>query len=242
MLRNSRGENIPNLEEFVRICEQSGAEGITVHPRPDGRHILYDDVRRLREIIITELNVEGFPSDKWMDLVLEVKPEQATLVPDKPDQLTSDHGWNTIKERSFLQDITRELQKNGIRVSIFVDPDPKMVEGAAAIGADRIELYTGPYAKQYHKNIHKAIKPYLESARVALITGLRLNAGHDLNLYNLAWLRRTIPWIEEVSIGHALISDSLYMGIEKVIQKYKERLQLPEYILRSLIPGDPPPR
>lgn len=242
LLRNSRGGNIPDLLAFVRACEQYGAEGITVHPRPDERHIRYEDVRNLRAIVTTELNVEGFPSDRWMELVLEVRPEQATLVPDRPDQLTSDHGWDTIRERTFLQDILRTLQRAGIRVSIFVDPDPRMVEGAASLGADRVELYTGPYAREYPKNIHKAIEPYLLPAQVAFQSGVRLNAGHDLNLQNLAFLRRQIPWLEEVSIGHALISDALYLGIERTIHEYRRRLQIPEEWRHALIPGNPPPR
>ncbi len=239
LLRNSRGGNIPDLEAFVRQCEAAGAEGITVHPRPDERHIRYDDVRRLRQIVTTELNVEGFPSDRWMDLVLTVRPHQATLVPDRPDQLTSDHGWDTQREATFLRDIVSTLKQAGIRVSIFVDPDVQAVEGAFEVGADRIELYTGPYARLYPQDIHRAIEPYLAPAQRALTLRLGVNAGHDLNTQNLAWLRRSIPWLQEVSIGHALISDALYWGITETIRRYKACLQLPQDMLYHLKPSLP---
>ncbi len=234
LLRNSRGGNIPDVIAFARHCEYVGAEGITVHPRPDERHIRYDDVRALKPVLTTELNVEGFPSDRWMDLVLEVVPEQATLVPDRPDQLTSDHGWDTIQHAAFLRDVVKALQQKGIRVSIFVDPDPRMVEGAKAVGADRVELYTGPYAHGFETNPRQAIQPYLEAARVAQQIGLGLNAGHDLNLRNLPFLKRSIPWLDEVSIGHALISDALYLGIDETIRRYKQALRLPEYMVYQL--------
>ncbi len=230
LLRNSRGGNIPDVIKFARHCEYVGAEGITVHPRPDERHIKYSDVYELKPIITTEFNIEGFPDDRWLKMVLEVKPEQATLVPDDPNQLTSDHGWDTIKHRSFLKDVVKELKNAGIRVSIFVDPDPRMVEGSAQCEADRVELYTGPYAHQFETNPREAIKPYIIAAKVAYEVGLDLNAGHDLNLYNLPFLKRSIPWIKEVSIGHALIADALYLGIDETIRRYKQALRLPEYM------------
>ncbi len=233
LLRNSRGGNIPDVIQFARHCEYVGAEGITVHPRPDERHIRYSDVYALKPVITTEFNIEGFPDDRWMKMVLEVKPEQATLVPDAPDQLTSDHGWDTKKHRGFLTDVVKALKEAGIRVSIFVDPVPEMVEGAAQCGADRVELYTGPYAHHFESNPREAIKPYIIAAETALEVGLDLNAGHDLNLKNLPFLKRSIPWIKEVSIGHALIADALYFGIEETIRRYKQALKLPEYMLHQ---------
>lgn len=227
LLRNSRGGTVPDPVEFARFCEECGAEGITVHPRPDQRHIRYDDVYALREVVTTELNVEGYPDERWMKMVLEVKPHQATLVPDRPEQLTSDHGWDTVREAAFLREIVSELKRAGIRVSIFADPVERMVEGAAEVGADRIELYTGPYAKLFPHNREKAVEPYLKAAAAALRAGLDINAGHDLNLENLAYLKLNIPAIKEVSIGHALISDALYYGIRRTIMLYKERLQMP---------------
>lgn len=225
-LRNSRGGNNPNLLQAALKIEEFGAEGITIHPRPDERHIRYQDARDLKTNIKTELNIEGNCLEKkFVDLVLEVKPEQVTLVPDIPGQLTSNHGWDTIKHKSYLQDMTHLFHEAGIRVSIFVDPDPKMVEGAALTGTDRVELYTEAYAKTYLKNPQEAIKPYVEAAQIAKQTSLGLNAGHDLDLQNLAFFVRHIENLLEVSIGHAVISDSLYFGLENTIKKYLSEVQ-----------------
>ncbi len=225
LLRNSRGSNIPNVVQVARDCERFGADGITVHPRPDERHIRYEDVRAVRKIVTTELNVEGYPSDRFLELVESVVPTQVTLVPDPPDALTSDHGWDTIKHAAFLAKITERLHKRGIRVSLFIDPDPKMVEGAADVGADRVELFTGPYAQRYHQSPRAAIQPYIESAQIALKLGLGINAGHDLNLENVAYLAEHLPQLAEVSIGHALICDALYFGLENTIQMYLYKLR-----------------
>lgn len=225
LLRNARGGNLPDLLHFAIRCEQYGADGITVHPRPDERHIRRSDVYALKPLLRTEFNIEGFPSTSFIQMILEVKPHQVTLVPDPPEALTSDHGWEVTKHKSFLQPIIQEFQANGIRVSIFIDPDPAQAEAAAGIGANRVELYTGPYAYAYRKNRDEAIKPYIETAKVATDAGLGINAGHDLNLENLSFLVRSIPSIAEVSIGHALISDALYYGLKKTIKLYKSCLK-----------------
>ncbi len=219
-IRNARGGNLPDVALAARRCEEFGAQGITVHPRPDERHIRYSDVREIRPNIKTEFNIEGNPIESFIDLVLEVVPDQVTLVPDAPDAITSNAGWDTIKNRSFLTDICKEFKSKGIRTSIFIDPDPFMAEGAATCGADRVELYTADYAREYYLDPEIAIARYFETAKAARSAGLGLNAGHDLNLDNLNYFIRTIPWTDEVSIGHALISDALYLGLEKTIKAY----------------------
>jgi pyridoxine 5-phosphate synthase len=225
-LRNSRGGDNPNLVQVARDCERFGAEGITVHPRPDERHIRYQDVYDLSKILTTEFNIEGNPKEaKFVELVLANKPHQVTLVPDTLGQLTSDHGWDTIKEQAYLKEIIGVFKKAGIRVSIFVDPNEKMVEAAASTGTDRIELYTEMYAKQFAAgNKEKAIEPYISAASLAKKLGLGINAGHDLDRFNLPYLIQSIPSIDEVSIGHALMSDALYLGLENTIQLYKRAL------------------
>jgi len=225
-LRNSRGGDNPNLVQVARDCERFGAEGITVHPRPDERHIRYQDVYDLSKILTTEFNIEGNPKEsKFVELVLSNKPHQVTLVPDTLGQLTSDHGWDTITEQAYLKEIIGVFKKAGIRVSIFVDPIEKMIEAAASTGTDRIELYTEMYAKQFATgNKEKAIAPYINAAALAKKLGLGINAGHDLDRFNLPYLIQSIPSIDEVSIGHALISDALYLGLENTIQLYKRAL------------------
>ncbi len=223
-IRNARGGNVPNVCHVALDCERFGADGITVHPRPDQRHIRYADVYDLKPILTTEFNIEGNPNAEFTKLVLAIKPHQVTLVPDAHDAITSDAGWDTLRNLSFLTKITEEFQQAGIRVSIFVDADPKMVEYAAKAGADRVELYTEPYAAMYPTNPEKAIAPFLEAAKMAKNCGLGLNAGHDLSLENLHYLIQNIPWINEVSIGHALIAEALYLGLEKTISLYKEQL------------------
>lgn len=223
-LRNARGENKPDVVQFAIDCEKYGAEGITVHPRPDQRHITYEDVRALRKVVTTEFNIEGFPSKDFMDLVLEVKPDQVTLVPDPPGALTSSEGWDTQKNLPVLKDLCSLLRDKGIRSSIFVNPSSVMVVGAANAGADRVELYTKPYADMYREDREFAVAPYIEAATVAREAGLGLNAGHDLNLENLEYFSSMIPWLAEVSIGHALISDALYYGIQDTIRRYKTEL------------------
>jgi pyridoxine 5-phosphate synthase len=225
-LRNSRGGDNPNLVQVARDCERFGAEGITVHPRPDERHIRYQDVYDLSKILTTEFNIEGNPKeDKFVELVLANKPHQVTLVPDTLGQLTSDHGWDTITEQSYLKQIIGVFKKAGIRVSIFVDPIEKMIEAAASTGTDRIELYTEMYAKQFAAgDKEKAVAPYKNAAAIAKKLGLGINAGHDLDRFNLPYLIQSIPSIDEVSIGHALISDALYIGLENTIQLYKRAL------------------
>ena len=225
-LRNSRGGNNPDLLKVALDCERFGAEGITVHPRPDERHIRYQDVYDLKQNILTEFNIEGNPKEqKFVDLVLANKPHQVTLVPDTLGQLTSDHGWDTISEQAYLKEIIAVFKKAGIRVSIFVDPNEKMVEAAATTGTDRIELYTEMYAKQLAAgNKENAIAPYMSAAALAKKLGLGINAGHDLDRFNLPFLIQSIPSIDEVSIGHALISDALYLGLENTIQLYKRAL------------------
>lgn len=224
-LRNARGENNPDVVKFAMDCEKFGAQGITVHPRPDQRHITYDDVRELKKVVTTEFNIEGFPSKEFIDLVLEVKPDQVTLVPDPPGVLTSNAGWDTEKNQPVLKDICNLLRDNNIRSSIFVDPRGPMIVGAANAGADRVELYTKPYADMFEKDREFAVAPYLEAATIAREAGLGLNAGHDLNLKNLGYFSAMIPWLDEVSIGHALISDALYYGIENTIKKYLNELK-----------------
>lgn len=220
-IRNARGGNVPDVELAAVKCEEFGAEGITVHPRPDERHIRYADVRQIRPLIKTEFNIEGNPTvQSFVDLVLEVVPDQVTLVPDGHNAITSNAGWDTIKNRELLTGLVNTFHSKGIRVSIFIDPDPEMAFGAAACGADRVELYTADYAEQYPAGPEKAIARYVEAAKAAREAGLGLNAGHDLSLENLAYFVHTIPWTDEVSIGHALISDALYMGLEKTIQAY----------------------
>ena len=220
VIRNSRGGNMPDVIAAAQNIERFGSEGITVHPRPDERHIRYSDVRELKGVVTTELNVEGNPIPSFVDLVCEVRPAQVTLVPDAADAITSNAGWNTIANREFLTEMCERFHHEGIRVSIFVDPDPEMVSGAKACGADRVELYTEAYAAGYHTDREKAIEPYITAAERAREVGLGLNAGHDLNLDNLRYFLTRIPWVDEVSIGHALISDALYFGLENTVALY----------------------
>ncbi|HET6721441.1 MAG TPA: pyridoxine 5'-phosphate synthase [Chitinophagaceae bacterium] len=225
-LRNSRGGNNPDVVKAAIDVQRFGADGVTVHPRPDERHIRYNDVREIKKIITTEFNIEGNCTEqKFVDLVLETKPHQVTLVPDTLGQLTSDHGWDTIKNKDYLKDIIGIFKKAGIRVSIFVDPDIRMVEGAAETNTDRIELYTESYAKQFADGSRESgVKPYVQAAKKAKELGLGLNAGHDLDLNNLKFLIENIPWLDEVSIGHALVCDAIYLGFENTIQLYKRQL------------------
>jgi len=226
-LRNSRGGNNPDLIKVALDAERFGAEGITVHPRPDERHIRYADVRQLKKVLTTEFNIEGNCKEaKFVDLVLEVKPDQVTLVPDAEGQLTSDHGWDTLTHQHYLQEMITLFKSHGIRTSIFCDPDPKMIVGAAETGTDRIELYTEAYASHFPADRLAAVKPYVEAAKVATELGLEMNAGHDLDLHNLAFLIKSIPAIKEVSIGHALIADALYLGLENTIQLYRRQLSV----------------
>lgn len=225
-LRNARGGKVPDLLKAANDIERFGAEGITIHPRPDQRHIRYTDVLPLKENNTTELNIEGYPSEKFLDLVMEVLPEQVTLVPDSPDVLTSNAGWNTIENEALLSDIVKELKRKGIRTSLFMETDPTLIERAAKIGTDRIELYTEAYADQYHVDKHKAIKPYTEAAKIAESVGLEINAGHDLNLENLKFFAQNIANLKEVSIGHALIADALYFGLENTVQLYLRELKI----------------
>jgi pyridoxine 5-phosphate synthase len=226
-LRNSRGGNNPNVVKAAIDAQRFGADGITVHPRPDERHITYQDVRDIKTIITTEFNIEGNPTEqKFVDLVLETKPHQVTLVPDALGQLTSDHGWDTITHKHYLIDIIQVFKQAGIRVSIFVDPIIEMVEGAALTGTDRIELYTESYAKQFEiGNKVAAVAPYVSAAETAKALNLGLNAGHDLDLNNLQYFKQHIPWLDEVSIGHALVCDALYIGFENAIQRYQRQLK-----------------
>jgi pyridoxine 5-phosphate synthase len=224
-LRNARGGNLPDVVKAAINCERYGAEGITVHPRPDERHIRYQDVFDLKPVITTEFNIEGYPSQQFMDLVIQVKPGQVTLVPDPPGVLTSNAGWNTLKNEAFLKEIIGELKKNGIRTSIFIDPEPEMIRNAGKTDTDRIELYTEAYAKEYPAGPGKAILPFRNAAILAGELGLGLNAGHDLSLENLNYFYRNIPGLLEVSIGHALICDALYFGLENAIQLYLRQLK-----------------
>lgn len=225
VLRNSRGGNIPNVVNTSLDIERFGAEGITVHPRPDARHIRYDDVRDLKRVIATELNIEGNPIPSFIELVLEVKPAQVTLVPDAEDAITSNAGWDTIKHRDFLREVCSRFNEEGIRTSIFVDPVVEMIEGAKECGTQRVELYTEAYAAGYKMDRESAITPYVEAAEAARRVGLGLNAGHDLSLENLAYFAERIPWCDEVSIGHALIADALYLGLEKTVESYLDCLK-----------------
>ena len=225
VIRNSRGGNMPNVLLAAENIERFGAQGITVHPRPDGRHIRYDDVRALKGLVTTELNIEGNPIDSFTDLVLEVVPHQVTLVPDAANAITSNAGWDTIVNREFLTQKIAQFKAKGIRVSIFVDPVVEMVRGAAECGADRIELYTEAYARDYSANREEAIAPYVTAAAEAHALGLGINAGHDLNLENLHYFVERIPYVDEVSIGHALISDALYYGLENTVQLYLRELK-----------------
>lgn len=223
-LRNARGGNNPDVEKVALDCEAFGADGITVHPRPDERHIRYSDVYALRPLLRTEFNIEGYPSSDFIDLVLKVKPHQVTLVPDAPDQITSNCGWNTKANLDLLSELMDRFGEAGIRTSIFVGTDIEMIEYAARAGADRVELYTEPYASGYKKNPDEAIAPFVEAAKAVRKLGMGLNAGHDLSLENLEFFHRNIPWLDEVSIGHALICDALYLGLKKAIEEYKNCL------------------
>ncbi len=223
-LRNSRGGNIPDVVKAAIDIQNFGADGITVHPRPDERHIRRKDVFDIRPIIRTEFNIEGYPSRQFIDLVKSVKPHQVTLVPDPPEAITSNAGWDTITHLSFLQDVIAELKEAGIRTSIFIDTNPDFILSAVNTNTDRVELYTEPYATQFSINPEKAIAPFVEAANIANKAGLKVNAGHDLNLQNLKYFNERIPFLKEVSIGHALIADALYLGLEKTIMLYKEQL------------------
>ncbi len=224
-LRNARGGNNPCVTATALDCERFGAQGITVHPRPDERHIRHQDVRDLSALITTEFNIEGYPSDDFCRLVLEVKPTQVTLVPDAPNQITSNQGWDVARNAHFLKEVVSAFRQKGIRTSIFIDALPEMAQAAAAIGADRIEMYTEPYAAAYPDDPHSAIAPYIQTAQACKELGLGLNAGHDLSLENLAFYHKHIPWTDEVSIGHALICDALYLGLEETIARYLKCLQ-----------------
>jgi len=226
LIRNARGGNTPNLIQVARDCESFGADGITVHPRPDQRHVRYDDIPSLKEICTTEFNIEGNPTAPFLDLVLANPPHQCTLVPDAPDALTSDQGWDTLTHAPFLTETIARLKEAGIRVSIFIDTDEKMIEGAKKVGADRIEFYTGPYAHQYKQDKELAVAPFVRTARFAHSIGIGINAGHDLSLENLAFFAQELgPSLLEVSIGHALISDALYYGLKNTIQLYQNQLK-----------------
>ena len=224
-LRNARGGNNPNVIQVAQDCERFGAQGITVHPRPDERHIRYEDVLALNDVVKTDFNIEGYPDERFLKLIERVKPQQATLVPDAPDVLTSNAGWDASKNLSFLTDVISRIHAAGVSVSIFMDPDVKSMEDAAKTGTDRIELYTESYAVHYHLDRDLALKPYFEAASLARQLNLGVNAGHDLDLKNLKFLKSSIPWLDEVSIGHALICDSIYLGLENTIQLYLLQLQ-----------------
>lgn len=224
-LRNARGENMPDVQRFATECELLGANGITVHPRPDERHIRHSDVFLLRPLVKTEFNIEGYPSPEFMDLVLKVKPEQVTLVPDSPEDLTSHEGWDVRANMEFLTGIVDTLRDAGIRTSIFVGTDTDNIKAAAATGTDRIELYTKPYVDNYERNPEEAVAPFVEASRAAHRAGLGVNAGHDLNLENLEYFHKSLPYLNEVSIGHSLISDALYLGLAETIRRYKECLK-----------------
>ncbi len=224
-IRNARGGNVPDVQKVAVDCEHFGAQGITVHPRPDERHIRYRDVELLKPLVTTEFNIEGYPSESFISLVTDVKPHQVTLVPDPPGVLTSSAGWNTLKHQDKLIKVIGEFKKHGIRTSIFVGTEKEMIEGAAKTACDRVELYTEPYATQYPQDREAAIKSFVNAAEVARDLGLDLNAGHDLDLQNLRWFKEQIPWIKEVSIGHALISDALYYGLQNTIQMYLRQLR-----------------
>ncbi|MEO5572856.1 MAG: pyridoxine 5'-phosphate synthase [Bacteroidia bacterium] len=225
-LRNARGGTIPDVIKAAADCERFGADGITVHPRPDERHIRLKDVHDLKKIITTEFNIEGYPSKKFIELVKEIKPAQVTLVPDPPDVITSNAGWDTVKSKSFLKEVIAEIKSSGMRVSVFIDPDVNMIEHATETGTDRIELYTEAFAKNFNADPEKAIAPYVSAAQAANKLNLGINAGHDLSLENLNYFSKKIPGLLEVSIGHALISDALYFGLENTVQLYKRQLKM----------------
>ncbi len=225
LIRNARGGNLPDLLEVARDCERFGAQGITVHPRPDQRHVRYDDIGPLKQNVQTEFNIEGNPTDAFLDLVCAHQPHQCTLVPDPPEVLTSDTGWDTLKHSSFLQEVVQRLHDHGIRVSLFLNPELEMVEGASKTGADRIEFYTGGYARAYPQDKEEAVRPFVSAGSLASSLGLGINAGHDLNLHNLAYFQKKLPQTLEVSIGHALICDSLYYGLQNTIQMYLHQLR-----------------
>ena len=225
-IRNARGGNNPDILQTALDCELFGADGITVHPRPDERHIRYSDVIGLKPVLHTEFNIEGYPNKSFVDLVKSVRPTQVTLVPDSPDQLTSNHGWDTKEYFEFLSDLVSDFTDAGVRTSIFIGTDPKMIEYAAKTGTDRVELYTEPYASHYSSNRDAAIAPFIDAAKIVRKSGLGLNAGHDLSLENLGYFHECIPWVDEVSIGHALICDALYLGLKETIKRYKESLKL----------------
>ncbi|CAN5145693.1 pyridoxine 5'-phosphate synthase [soil metagenome] len=225
-LRNARGGNNPDLNKSAKDCERFGAQGITVHPRPDERHIRYNDVLELKKVVTTEFNIEGYPDQRYLDIIEKVRPQQATLVPDPPEAITSNAGWDTIKNQDFLKEVINHLKSLGVRTSIFVDPVEKYLEGAAKAGCDRIELYTESYATHYLINKEQAVAPYVKAANVAKTLGLGLNAGHDLDLKNLNYLKQQIPFLDEVSIGHALICDAIYLGLENTIQLYLNKLRV----------------
>lgn len=224
-LRNARGENVPDVGRFALDCERFGAQGITVHPRPDERHITRADVALLSTILTTEFNIEGYPAPEFVDLVIKASPAQVTLVPDAPDALTSSAGWNVVANHDFLKGVVERLRGAGIRVSIFVDAVPEQVRAAASVGADRVELYTKPYADMYAASPEEAVAPFVVASEEARRLGMGLNAGHDLNLKNLRYFKNALPLLDEVSIGHALISDALYLGIEETIRRYREALR-----------------
>ncbi len=224
-LRNARGGNNPDVVQAARDCEKFGADGITVHPRPDERHITGEDTYALKDVVTTEYNIEGYPDKRYMKIIEDIRPTQATLVPDGPDVLTSNAGWNTVEQADYLRDIVAQLKSSGARVSIFVDPVERMIEGAAKTGADRVELYTEPYAAGYLIDKEEAVRDYVNAANAARNLGLGVNAGHDLDLHNLKYLKEHLPDLDEVSIGHALICDALYYGLENIIPMYKRQLQ-----------------
>ena len=232
-LRNARGGNIPDVKQVAQDCESFGAQGITVHPRPDGRHIRYDDVYAIKPVIRTELNIEGYPEPSFVDLIMKVQPTQVTLVPDAPDALTSDKGWDVEVHFRRLTELVALFASKSIRTSLFVDTDLSNIDWAAKTGAARIELYTGPYAETYKLDREAAVRPFILAASHAKNNGMDINAGHDLNLDNLSWLATHIPWLAEVSIGHALISDALYYGLEKTIAMYRNQLRITNYELRN---------
>jgi pyridoxine 5-phosphate synthase len=225
LLRNARGSDIPDLLQFAKDCERFGAQGITVHPRPDERHIRRSDVYDLRKVVTTEFNIEGYPSEDFLKMVCEVKPHQCTLVPDAPGQLTSDHGWDTIKNQTFLREVISELKDNGIRVSLFIDPVNQLIENAKTAGTDRIEFYTGPYAHDFYGNRNEAVKSFTNAAKFCGEINIGINAGHDLNLDNLKFFGQNVPGLLEVSIGHALVRDCLYFGLENTLQLYLRELE-----------------
>jgi len=225
LIRNARGSNYPDLIKVAKDCERFGAQGITVHPRPDERHVKYSDLKPLSGVVTTEFNIEGYPNQRFLTMARDIKPHQVTLVPDEPGAITSDHGWDTVKHEQFLTDVVKDLQSFGIRVSLFIDPVEQLIENAKQTGVDRIELYTGPYAKNYSFDPLKAASKYILASNFARKIGLGINAGHDLNLDNLKYLKQQIPYMDEVSIGHALTVDALYYGLENAIQMYRARLE-----------------